>query len=212
MKNLILIGAGAWGLEVWSWLEESNGYGKGFTFKGFIDNYQNALDDKDYCSAKVINSIDDYEIDGNDVFVCTIGDPIIKSELVLNFITKGAVFLNLIHSSAIFFKGVQLGTGIVVSPNCVISNNSKINNHVAINLCSTIGHDTSIGDFSVVSSHCDITGNVTLGKNVYLGSRVSIIPGKKICDNVIIGAGSVVFKNIRRTGTYIGNPAKYIGE
>lgn len=70
--------------------------------------------------------------------------------------------------------------------------------------------ELSIGDFSVISSHCDITGNVNIGKNVYLGSRVSIIPSKKIWENVLIGAGSVVFKNIRIPGTYIGNTSKKI--
>tara|TARA_B110000971_G_scaffold117350_1_gene120242 strand:- start:751 stop:1029 length:279 start_codon:yes stop_codon:yes gene_type:complete len=70
--------------------------------------------------------------------------------------------------------------------------------------------EASIGDYIVISSHCDITGNVNIGKNVYLGSRVSIISSKKICDNLLIGAGSVVFKNIRIPGTYIGNPSKKI--
>jgi UDP-3-O-[3-hydroxymyristoyl] glucosamine N-acyltransferase len=70
--------------------------------------------------------------------------------------------------------------------------------------------EPSIGDFSVISSHCDITGNVNIGKNVYLGSRVSIIPSKKICDNVSIGTRSVVFKNIRIPVIYIGNPSKKI--
>ena len=208
MNNLILIGAGAWGLEVWSWLENAIGYGSEFNFKGFLDTNLDAMDNKKYCNAKVIGSEDEYEIQKNDRFVITLGCVDVKKKIALKYQERGAKFINLIHSNSIFFKGITLGKGIVISPNCVVSNNSKIDHHVSVNLFSTIGHDTSIGSCSVISGHCDITGNVKLGENVFLGSRVSIVPKKKICDDVSIAAGSTVFKNIREPGSYLGNPAK----
>jgi acetyltransferase-like isoleucine patch superfamily enzyme len=45
-----------------------------------------------------------------------------------------------------------------------------------------------------------------LGNKVYVGSNSSILP-VTICDDVVIGAGSVVTKNITEPGTYVGNPA-----
>ena len=47
--------------------------------------------------------------------------------------------------------------------------------------------------------------------NVLIGSNVTILP-VKICDDVVIGAGSVVTKNIYKSGKYAGNPAKKIKE
>lgn len=210
MKNLILIGAGDWGLEVWSWLKESRGYGTKFTFKGFLSNNLNELNENTYCDAKIVGMIDNYEVEKNDVFVCTVGNYESKKRITSLFENKGASFINLIHNSVIFFNGQKLGKGIIIAPYCVISNNATISNYVSINLSSTIGHDTIIGEFSVISSQCDLTGRVELEKNVFLGSKVTIAPSKKICANVKVGLGSVIVKNIKIGGLYMGNPAKKI--
>lgn len=53
-------------------------------------------------------------------------------------------------------------------------------------------------------------GSVVIGKYCFVGAGVVIIPGIKICDEVIIGAGAVVVKDITEPGTYAGVPAKKI--
>ena len=50
-----------------------------------------------------------------------------------------------------------------------------------------------------------------IGNNVLIGSNSTILP-IQICENVIIGSGSVVTKNITKPGTYAGNPAKFLKE
>ncbi len=45
-----------------------------------------------------------------------------------------------------------------------------------------------------------------IGNNVYIGSNSTILP-VKICSNVVIGAGSVITKDIIKPGKYAGNPA-----
>ena len=50
--------------------------------------------------------------------------------------------------------------------------------------------------------------NTKIGNNVLIGSNSTILP-VTICDNVVIGAGAVVTKNINKPGVYFGNPAKY---
>ena len=49
----------------------------------------------------------------------------------------------------------------------------------------------------------------TIGNKVSIGSNATILP-VNICDNVVIGAGAVVTKNINEPGVYAGNPAKLI--
>ena len=48
-----------------------------------------------------------------------------------------------------------------------------------------------------------------IGNNVSVGSNATILP-VSICDNVVIGAGAVVTKNITKPGIYAGNPAKFL--
>lgn len=54
-------------------------------------------------------------------------------------------------------------------------------------------------------------GYVKIGNNVWLGENVSILKGVTIGDNVIIGLGSIVTKNIPSNSIAVGSPAKVIG-
>ena len=49
---------------------------------------------------------------------------------------------------------------------------------------------------------------ITIGSNCWFGSNVTILPGVVIEDNVVVGAGSVVTKNLESGAIYAGNPAK----
>ncbi len=210
MKNLIIIGAGDWGLEVWSWLEQANGFGVEWRFKGFLDSNQNAIQNINFCDAKVLGNEDSYEVQDDDIFICTIANTAVKEKIINKIIVKNGTFTNLVHKSVLFFKNVTLGKGIVLSPNCVVSNNVRIGNHVNINLCCTLGHDAQIGNFCQINSQCDITGHVKIGNNVFIGSSVTIIPKVKIGNDVKIGAGSVVLRSIKDSKSVFGNPAKEI--
>ena len=46
-----------------------------------------------------------------------------------------------------------------------------------------------------------------IGNHVSLGSNATIMP-VDICDNVVVGAGSVVIKDINEPGIYAGNPCR----
>lgn len=51
---------------------------------------------------------------------------------------------------------------------------------------------------------------ISIGNDVWIGAGVSILPGVKIGDNCVIGAGSVVNKDIPDNSLAVGNPCKVI--
>jgi len=53
-------------------------------------------------------------------------------------------------------------------------------------------------------------GDVVIGNNVWMGGRVTILKGVAIGDNALIGAGSVVTKDVPRNAIVAGNPARVI--
>jgi galactoside O-acetyltransferase len=53
---------------------------------------------------------------------------------------------------------------------------------------------------------------VTIGNHVWIGSNVVICPGVTIGDNAVIGAGSIVTKNIPANSIAVGNPCRVIRE
>ena len=54
--------------------------------------------------------------------------------------------------------------------------------------------------------------DITIGDNVWIGGSVSILPGVTIGDNAVIGAGSVVTKDIPANVIAAGNPCRVIRE
>ncbi len=211
MKNLILVGASDWGLEVFSWLKHTKEFNKVWTFKGFLDDDKYKLLNKTYTEPfKILSSIVEYNIEENDVFVCTIAQPIVKKKVVEILLSKGAKFINLIHPTAIINDNATIGLGNIISAFCVLSNEVKIHNHIGINLSCTIGHNVIIEDYCQLSSQCDLTGYVKLYKGVFLGSKVSVIPKIILEENVTVGAGSVVIRKVKAQQTVFGNPAKKI--
>ncbi len=70
---------------------------------------------------------------------------------------------------------------------------------------------TGTHDFNDASLQL-ITKPITIGKNSFIGARAMILPGVCIGDQVIVGAMSVVSKDVPDHQVVAGNPAKKIGE
>ena len=92
----------------------------------------------------------------------------------------------------------------------VIAINIIIGKHSQFDTAATIGHDTIIGAYFTAGPYSFVSGDCLIGNHVYLGGGARIKQKIKICDNVIIGMGSIVVNDITEPGTYIGIPAKKI--
>ncbi|MBR5176009.1 MAG: sugar O-acetyltransferase [Bacteroidales bacterium] len=88
----------------------------------------------------------------------------------------------------------------------------------------TIGDDCFVGPNVSIYTACHSTDpverngrkewaeQVTIGDNVWIGGSVTILPGVKIGNNVTIGAGSVVTKDIPDNVVAVGNPCRVVKE
>jgi acetyltransferase-like isoleucine patch superfamily enzyme len=76
-----------------------------------------------------------------------------------------------------------------------------------------IGDESYVASGAIIFSHDfsrSIKTNTFVGKRCFIGANAIIMPGIIIGDEVIIGAGSVVTKNIESNSIAVGNPAKVI--
>ena len=65
----------------------------------------------------------------------------------------------------------------------------------------------NIGNFFTALPGCNISGNVTIGDYVTIGANACIKEKLTIANNVFIGMGAVVVKDIKEAGIYVGSPA-----
>jgi len=209
MKNLLIIGARGLGREVYLLAKESIGFNADFQVKGFLDDKIDALDGLgDF--PKVLGTVEDYAIQANDVFICALGDVKWKKHYVDLMLAKGGAFMTLIHKSASIGIGSTVGVGSIISRYVTITANCSVGNYTTITTSSDIGHDASIGNFCHVGAFAFIGGGSSLGDFVTLHPRASILPHKKVGNHAIVGAGSVVIRNIKERDTVFGVPARPI--
>ena len=113
-----------------------------------------------------------------------------------------------------------IGPFVEIQKDVKIGKNCKVQSHSFICELVTIGDNTVIAHGVMFINDLFATGgpargnknlwkSTIIGNNVSIGSNATILP-VSICDDVVIGAGSVVTKNITESGIYAGNPAKKI--
>jgi acetyltransferase-like isoleucine patch superfamily enzyme len=113
-----------------------------------------------------------------------------------------------------------IGPFVEIQKDVVIGCNTKIQSHTFICELVSIGNECFIGHGVMFINDLFTKGgpaqgdktmwkSTKIGNKVSIGSNVTILP-VEICDNVVIGAGAVVTKNIEKQGIYAGNPARFI--
>jgi acetyltransferase-like isoleucine patch superfamily enzyme len=113
-------------------------------------------------------------------------------------------------------EGVFVGPFVEIQNDVVVGENTRIQSHSFICSKVSIGKDCFIGHGVMFTNDKFIDRKLSkdflptnIGNKVYIGSNATILP-ISICDDVVIGAGAVVTKDITEPGTYVGNPAKKI--
>lgn len=122
--------------------------------------------------------------------------------------------------------GCRIGAGTFIGPfveiqrDVTIGERCRVQSHAFICELVTIGDHCFIGHgVMFVNDLFRIGGpamgdktqwkSTRIGNHVSLGSNATILP-VTICDHVVIGAGSVVTKDITEPGIYAGNPARFL--
>jgi len=111
-----------------------------------------------------------------------------------------------------------IGPFVEIQKGVEIGDNTKIQSHSFICEMVTIGKNCFISHGAMFINDTFSDGGpaggdqtkwkaTKIGNHVSIGTNATILP-VEICDHVVIGAGSVVTKNITTAGIYAGNPAK----
>jgi len=176
---------------------------------GFLDSNPDALAGCEF-PFTVLGDPVTWKPSNDEVFAAGIGDPLSRVRVCRALETRGASFITVVHPSAITGLNVILGTGCILSPGTVISTCVRLEDFVYVNVAASVGHDARIGEGTTLSPHCDVMGRVEIGRMCCIGSHACILPGKKVGDNAIVGAGSSVVRNVAPNTTVMGVPAQLL--
>lgn len=212
MIKLVIFGTGGFAREVHQLVEDINAHLPAFDFLGFLDEdmSRHGTQVHGFPVLGGIAWLGDAACGDVQVSVA-IGNPAAKRK-VINAIAgvTAAPLATLIHPRAWIGNRVSIGAGSIVCAGALITTDIAIGRAVIVNIGSTVGHDAALHDYVTVAPTVNISGAVVVGEGVDLGTGATIIQGKHIGAWTIVGAGSVVIRNIEPNVTAVGSPAMAI--
>lgn len=114
----------------------------------------------------------------------------------------------------------NIGQNVVISPDVILGNNVKIQNNVSVYTGVVCEDDVFLGPSMVFTNVINPRSHVSrkheykptyLRKGASVGANATIVCGNEIGAYALIGAGSVITKNVKPYALMVGNPARQIG-
>jgi sugar O-acyltransferase (sialic acid O-acetyltransferase NeuD family) len=115
-----------------------------------------------------------------------------------------------IHPSAIVDSTAVVEDGTFVGPFSSVFFQAQVGKDCIIGPYSMISHRSALGAGSIVHPGVIVAGSTKIGEHCLLNLRSTVIDKLEICNDVIIGAGSLITKDITVSGNYVGSPARKI--
>ena len=211
MKHLLIIGARGFGREVFqSFVRTPDYISKQIDVKGFLDDKKDALNGLAGDWPPIVSSVEDYEIQPDDVFFCALGDSKWRMHYADLITAKGGKFISIIDTHAVIDPSAVIGDGCIIGQFSCIGPNVSIGNQTIIRSFCVFGHDACVGNYSSIESYSFLGGYAKVGNLSTMHIKSSIIRLKSIGNDCIVGAGSVVTRNIKDGIHVFGNPAQKI--
>lgn len=131
----------------------------------------------------------------------------------------------MIYPNTVIGKGCEIGNDCIVSRNVSVNYNTYIGNNTKIMDNSHITGNMKIGSCVFISVQVATTNDNTMGRSGYdekhvkcpvignyvtVGAAANILPGVNIGENAVVGAGSVVTKDVPENKVVMGVPARIV--
>ena len=104
--------------------------------------------------------------------------------------------------------GLKIGKNVEIGANCSIDrgalDDTEIHDGVILDNLIHIAHNVVLGEDSAIAASCAIAGSTKIGKNFQMGGLSGVLGHLEICDDVTVGAHTLITKNISKPGNYIG--------
>ena len=104
--------------------------------------------------------------------------------------------------------GLKIGKNVEIGANCSIDrgalDDTEIKDGVILDNLIHIAHNVILGEDSAIAASCAIAGSTKIGKNFRMGGLSGVRGHLEICDDVSVGAHTLITKDIQEPGDYVG--------
>lgn len=110
-------------------------------------------------------------------------------------------------------RNITIGNNFYMGHNCYLSCHAEIGDDVMFaSQVALIGGDHSINDISINMNKAprDVIKPIKIDSNVWVGHGAIVLHGVHLKNGCVVGAGSVITKDVPQNAIVAGNPAKVI--
>ncbi len=125
-------------------------------------------------------------------------------------IAPGAPFVSAVHPDSSVARGASIGAGSVIMAGAVIGSDTVVGQHNVLYTHASLDHDCATGDFVTLAPKACTGGSVRIGDYSVLSLQAAVVHNRSIGEHTVIGAGSVVLRDIAPYSVAYGSPAKVI--
>lgn len=210
--NIVLIGGGtqvSYSIDI---IEKQDKY----NIVGIIDSYKEIGEDLYGYNVigrqeDILQLIEQYKVEG---CVITIGDNWSRQKVYdqINSTVPKMMWPNVIHPSVIIANNVTFGKGILIMAGVIVNSNAILGNFTNYFTNCNVEHDCRIDDFASISAGVVLGGRVNIGKYSAIALNATVFDRLTIGENTVVGAASLVTKDLPDNVLAYGNPVKIIRE
>jgi len=209
MVRVLILGAGGHAQVVADILLRAHQAGASAYPIGFLDD-NSTLVGTTIMGLPVLGTIAQLDEFDHDAVIVAIGDNRTRARIFESVQAKSEKIVNAIHPAAVLAPDVRLGHGVMICAGVVVNTGTVVGDNVILNTGCTVDHHNHIGDHVHIAPGVHLGGNITIEEGALIGIGAVVIPNRTIGAWSVIGAGSVVTKDIPAYATAVGVPARVV--
>lgn len=137
-----------------------------------------------------------------------VGDNRPRQRLFELGLARGLKPVTVRHPSAICSRWAAVGAGCQLLPGSIVNAGAELGENVIVNSGAIVEHDCRIGKHAHLATGSKLASSVRIGERAHIGAGATVRQCLAIGDDAVIGAGAVVVKDVDRSQTVAGVPAR----
>lgn len=202
MKDLVLIGAGKFALEVARYVEDVTAAAPETGYR--IRQYLSVDGDPAHAPAELTRPLAGFEPRPGTHVVVALSDVVQRRQVIGDIVVKhGLVADNIVHPSSRVDPTALRGTGNIIGPDNYVGVNTTFGDFNIVNYRSTFGHHSRVGSNNFVAPDFHCGNSVEIGDDNFFGLSCTVAPGVRIGSDCRFQAGLSLFENAASGFSYI---------
>ena len=206
MRDVIILGTGGNCVDI----AEAVALRSDMRVIGYLDD-DASRHGEEILGVKVLGALADAARFSDAYFVNGIGSPKSfrhKPSIIARTTMPLGRFATVVHPGAVVSASAELAAGVVVLGHATVCARAKVCEHSILLPQAVLSHDAILGAYGTMATAAVLSGNVTTGARCYLGARSGVREGVSIADDVLVGMGAVVLRDVAAGQTVVGCPAR----